>query len=440
MKNKLFAFLYFLFAISLSLCVVNYNTETIGAKATEDQYSYIGDMFTYSHVETTTKVYVSGTLLQYVYEAGRTVYIEPFDPFIPVEGSNIINDENYLEENDCSNNRNPFDRHYYYATTTKPRITGKHSMYNNVESVIYALQQLEADAEYYGDNSPKNAVLGYIRTINVNYSSTSTTYSDWDVIAGGSHTSFIYQMNMLTVGGLELNEFFASFIGASSYNSSRHKTCRQAYLNNNFKLIAGPSSNCVEIDLIHMFATIDGTANGTEALISANFTKQLSGWAGDMQTATREFATGSVPNQSFNVTDFLNDDSSSFPYTDLYADIDALNMFSILNLSTCSNISNIVETYYSSMNSGQVNRFHFFVINLVNMIYGSSNDYSASFVAIVYNYCGLTSNGVNIIENDPIDLFKYSLLETQNGGYVPVVYRQRMASVFSDYILMMGWF
>lgn len=45
-----------------------------------------------------------------------------------------------------------------------------------------------------------------------------------------------------------------------------------------------------KIDLIHMFATIDGTYKYTDASILSlekNFQRDLAGWAGDLQAFTR---------------------------------------------------------------------------------------------------------------------------------------------------------
>ena len=133
----------------------------------DSNYTYIGKLLTYEHVSSRTKVYIpNSTIMSLVNEAGRTVYTD--DPFGPInKRQNGLNSDKFINRD--LDSPDYLQIYYYYATPSEPKITGFRNMYNDVDSLIFALQLLESEATYFNVSDPKNAILSYIRSINKNY-------------------------------------------------------------------------------------------------------------------------------------------------------------------------------------------------------------------------------------------------------------------------------
>ena len=121
----------------------------------------------------------------------------------------------------------------------------------------------------------KNIVLGYIRSISSSY--TGGYYMAFDVIAGPIYSNMIDEINKKDKEeyGLRLYEYFAQFLTfkdkdgkfvANSYNLNKHGFIRDKYMNADLKpvLLIDPFDSNKGIDLIHMFASIDGIYKKTE--------------------------------------------------------------------------------------------------------------------------------------------------------------------------------
>ena len=355
-KNKFRLSLVLLSVTTVLLSFFIFTSKTINPVFADDNRTYLGRSFKYTHVSTTTKVYLfyGDQTYNMVASSGRTIYNEIVRDFsnndtdeYVIDDSNLVN---HFGAADWYNRANPgMIVYYYYATPSEPLLTGFHDMYNDVSSLIYALQILQTEASYLGISDVNNAVLSYVRCL-------ASEYDDimWSTIAGGKNTTLINGMNYLNVGGLEVNEFFASFLQDSTYNPS-YKTCSMTHLTKHLPLL---DSFNTEIDLIHLFASLDGVYDETgmfleepiSYIITPASIKFLASWAGDLQTET---VFCSDENISVSVFDFEGDvlsndvDGTMFSYMDYYADVDAIIMAGEHNLSDISSISSAIDYYYN---------------------------------------------------------------------------------------------
>ena len=127
----------------------------------------------------------------------------------------------------------------------------------------------------------------YIRTVNSEYSTGYGGY--WQLLAGGTPKSFIDYVNSDDTHGLKFNEYFSSFLPYSAYNVQEHGDISKEYQNDDksqLKLI-DPFDKKNKIDLIHMFACMDGIYAGTSNTLSCgnNNQRDILSWNGDLQTA-----------------------------------------------------------------------------------------------------------------------------------------------------------
>ncbi len=184
----------------------------------------------------------------------------------------------------------------------------------------------EAAREYYGDsytynindkyNGCKDLWLCsyYIRQFNKNYTSWK-----WDFMAG-SDTSFVtYISNNYPI----LSDYFA-------------KT-KEIYVN----------SEGQTLDLYHCFATLSSLMDNK----TWQWARDLTGWAGDLQTVinqaySKTYTEGTYENIGLALYDLMGNDSYNFGLKDLYGDIDAVNIETLIR-SGNSEIESLLNNYYS---------------------------------------------------------------------------------------------
>lgn len=196
---------------------------------------------------------------------------------------------------------------YYYIKTSyyDNVISEKYVLKNDIQSVIYLIRVLEDFAndyieEIYSDmkNPPEdttlirnrkitNLVLGYIRGINLNYCEDGYFNGlAWCVTAGEVDYDFVDYVYAHETSSFRIRDYFARFVDQYNYNSDEYGeitfTAPTLYL-------VDPFNDYTEnnkIDLIHMFASIDGVYDFTENSIielPSHFQRDLSNWAGDLQ-------------------------------------------------------------------------------------------------------------------------------------------------------------
>ncbi|WP_242631549.1 RHS repeat-associated core domain-containing protein [Sedimentibacter sp. zth1] len=139
-----------------------------------------------------------------------------------------------------------------------------------------------------------------------------------------------------------------------------------------------------KIEITHLAATLTGLiyksnlndGYNTKTKLASKFMPEyhiddLSGWAGDLQTLMLEIKVKtSNSNNSIEISNEFNkligNDNSSFSMTDLYADVDAVNIYQKINPST--SIALLMKKFYNQIPNSRF-RFTNFVTNLV----GSDN-------------------------------------------------------------------
>lgn len=430
-------------ALALSSCFLFFCSSSSMVLA-DDNRTYIGRCFKYTHVSTTTKVYLRLGDPEYnmVASSGRTIYSEIVRDFsfndpngYSIDDSNLID---YFGAEDWYNRANPgMILYYYYVSPSEPLLTSFHNMYNDVASLIYALQILQAEAIYQGISDVNNAVLSYVRCIN-------TKYDDWkwEIVSGERNDDLIQTMNYLTVGGIEVNEFFASFMSCGEYNSAIYRNCGSAFLTMNLPLLDYYEN---EIDLIHLFASLDGVFEGTGEMtgslmfspyISQTTFRFLASWAGDLQSAAviigEEYLTG------YSFDDILGDGTYHFDYRDFYADIDAVLIAGGINLINVTSISSAINTFYNStLIQPTYTRFGYFMLKVAEMSNPDYVSFAEEFHKIVYDFLALDANGNDLNPSYllPHDAIKYKILGCEYGSTIPSTsVRMELAEEFFWYL------
>ena len=406
-----------------------------------ENQSFIGTFYTAEKVSSQTKVYLNDVTMPWAIACNRDIYQE----IGPLNGDNEIQS--------IGNNLNgaPNVVHYfYYATPYEPKITGTRALYNDLSSLLFVLEYLETIASTFNLSDSKNAILGYIRGINIDYTNSLTYFNNeiinvWNTVCGSYQSSLkTYVNEFYAGGGVKINEYFASFIHSSKYNYEYYGLCNSTYLTMNVCLV-NPVSSLSGIDLIHMFASLDGLFEGTGSstnnytfgdTITENTFRYLVSWGGDLQFAAKSLQNSNV--SSFDFCDVLQGDYG-FDYHDFYADIDATNIATSVNLTNCDNLSDLIDDYYDDLLQNEFEREDLFIAKIAST---ANPDYSflSDDGAFLYYSADILKIDGNL--NNPIanfyDPLKYHLMFYFNDLHIPTgivsfQYRYNLELAFLDY-------
>lgn len=409
------------------------NKRTVCTLAETENVADIGFFYSTQMVNQQTKVYVSSMEADWAIECGRTLYQEIASPvqFTQIE---------YL--NPYHINPEPLIRNYYYATVTEPKIVGKKLLKNDLESLLFILNFMEDASSSYGISDANNAILGYIRSINKQYvGSYLNLIDEWKIICGNHQSSLFSMMDaMYAGGGIKIKEYFASFVSQNEYNQEEHGIVRDSYLQLDLKLV-DPYNHNNRLDLIHFFASLDGTFENTgettqQYIVFDYLTKDiyryLISWGGDLQTAAKAIHYSNLYVFDFDDILFGN---YSFSYDDYYADIDAVNIATRIDLSSCESISALISNYYDNLILETFFREELFiekVASTANPSYSYLSDYSA-FVSITADI--LKMNG-NLQDNGFVmyDYVKYHLMSVDNGAFASYFFRHNLEVTFLEHL------
>lgn len=305
--------------------------------------------------------------------------------------------------------------YYYYDDQFVDEVVEQRVLSNDIDSLIFVIRELEEFASEYsscaGDNI-NNCVLGYVRGIHKGYVYDSEHYtsSQWTVALGGLNEGFIDYVDSQDGTELEIAEFFSAFIPFGDYNLADYGMddgySYYTYDDNQFRnmdldLIDPINSNSY-IDLIHMFASMDGIYNDSEQYI---YMPNMISWAGDLQTYASYLTEFNIDlglidseisswhmytNYNEDFCDIINIDSCSFSEEDLLGDIDAMNIIQgfVNNTISCQAgvgcfnddynlISGAMSGYYNIINYDNAtysNRYKMFLTTF-NMRDGEIVDY-----------------------------------------------------------------
>lgn len=196
---------------------------------------------------------------------------------------------------------------------------------NDLESLSFVIMLLEKFADNYDPSGTthdhNNLVIGYLRGINNSYYNNSDVYfKNWQWIAGVVDLNFITHVLNNDNSDFKIVEYVACFLSSAYNYNSLYGNIDASDVNYGTYLIdpLNPENDKNMIDLTHMFATIDGSYSNTGGILefSHGFQKDLSGWAGDLQTYARNDIFGFIDQEeSLEVYDYntnIDDDVIDF--------------------------------------------------------------------------------------------------------------------------------
>ena len=316
-------------------------------------------------------------------------------------------------------------RYYYYA---EPNGLGKivefKELKNDIDSVVFMINYLYQKAEEYSPNAniiaQTNGVLSYIREMNVSYSSNNIS---WNLIAGGTDINFIDYVNSDYSHGILPKEFFAAFLDQSQLNMNVHGTFDFSFIRHDNNPVSprlfmiDPVTNKDCIDLIHLFASLDGIYSNTrgcsfvvDTIFLQNEEKDLTSWAGDLQTGFVWFKNNNISVYNFSSFEEVMVVNGSCGEADIISDIDAYNL-AFLELNYSNNLVVAFSNYYIylSVNSANARYMHFSNNVLMDFNAVENVDNITKFsIKIMYLMCVKYENGT--WTNHDNSLYIYTLL------------------------------
>ncbi len=315
-------------------------------------------------VNKTIKVYVQENLKGYLEENGIPVYSEKRG------GWWFIKD------------------YYYIADKYVEKIVESRTINNDVDSLRFMVNELEDEAKKINSNEYKNIALGYIRSFNPNY--VTGYYGNWSLIAGSLDEEAINKINNQEKQklGLRFNEYFAQFMSFtkstgeyddSKYNKNLHGEVREQFRNKEKRPIRliDPASKTKGIDVIHLFASIDGIYCKTQKLNYAKIgnnrmERDIVSWNGDLQQAAKNIYPLTLgENPKLSSDDFKKECNQKMKLIfsgnyecsedDILADIDAMNITKLFVDHDNTTIAAALSGYYELIYKNEKKRFKTFV-------------------------------------------------------------------------------
>ncbi len=174
-------------------------------------------------------------------------------------------------------------------------------------------------------------------------------------------------MNSDSTHGLRFVDYFSQFISKADYNESLHGEVKNKNKDGLFLVDTNGSNN--KIDLIHMFASIDGIYRKTgsfKELGRNNIERDIVSWNGDLQQACKYISIfNPVLNQTDNMDFIFQHPEYYSPKEDILADIDAMNITKMYIDFDENTIANSLAAYYRLVSMNSTNRYEMFVNTVI---------------------------------------------------------------------------
>lgn len=325
-----------------------------GVKADNTNIKTMGTYILSVPVKVPKKVYVKEQLVDYLKESGIYVRTETTGGFLRKK-----------------------KKYFYIANKYAKEIVYSREIKNDVDSMIFMVKELEKRVVEIKGNLDKNLVLGYIRSINVKY-----TDFQWKMIAGSLDEDSIRKINEKEKEeiGIRIHEYFGQFVkeidadgNGADYNKNLHGEIRECFRVgcNPVKLI-DPSNSNKNIDLIHMFGSIDGiyynTSHNPILIGNHRMERDIISWNGDLQTACKSIY-GDLKNN--NIIDFDSFENQKMKLMfngnygcsedDILADLDAMNVTKMHIDHDDMPISDSLYSYYWILTNNPKFRYRTFI-------------------------------------------------------------------------------
>lgn len=347
---------------------------------------------------------------------------------------------------------NGMSQYYYIASEETPKIKSV-SLSNstldklkeelvNVENTAITYQALNLDGDLF---SMDNNSLGYLRSFNDNYvSSSEGTVLGWAATAGIIDSHFVDFADTIK----DCKSYFSSFVSKNQFCSILHG--KYPYKEENKShLFKDPITSYKGIDLLHLFASIDGTYHWTlynatkksfVPCIYPSIVHDLATWAGDLQTASKVMPDNPEDLKNFVSYDNIMDGNYNSSEEDILADMDALNITSSFLIGP-GRISDAIDEYYGSVHSmGQrKKRFMDSVIKDENCEWKGTQ--SEKLEQEIYNMLGLKKLNNDWVDSGEIsskslvNKTKFLLLKRKDGSYPSKENRKTVARCFYNYVV-----
>lgn len=336
-----------------------FNVSCLNVDASRGDLLSLGTYIIQTPENKSTKVYVVPQLKKFVEDNGVKVYEEK-------KGWWVFSSSKY----------------YYYSNKYVDRIVTSRQLYNDVDSLIFVVSELEQKAKKFLDDkakdnknekpidNPKNLVLGYIRTITTKYDDSEL---EWSVVTGTCNKEFINEVDSENKYGLKIKEYFAQFVEYNYYNTKVHGELDAKYRKNkndvSYLEDSSDYGSKKRLDLIHFFGCIDGiyvnTHTGlgsTVMILGNNLQRDIVSWNGDLQQAAYDLKSDkSIDLTDYNMEHIFKMKASRAPLEDIIADIDAMNITKTYIDMEETSIANALSAYYLLVEKNKNVRFKLFI-------------------------------------------------------------------------------
>ncbi len=321
-----------------------------------------------------------------------------------------------------------------------------------VENTSISIQALTGNFELIFMN---NATLGYIRSFNAKYVDGSNKQTlAWMATAGTVDP----RLNKIIDHINGCDNYFSNFVSNAEYSSVYHYVKGNPHRNereNNyeFSLFKDPVTGRHEIDLIHMFASMDGCYDYTyldlQKLqyipgVNPNFVHDLASWGGDLQQVINKTQNLINKNEltyeevNYSPFEYFMNNNFGCPESDLIADMDAVNVTD-LYLTGPGRTSDALRDYYGLIHSDteRSSRFVDAVLNDQNQNWTGTK--KERFKKEVYDIVGLSLSGNKCVESNDylstntISKTKFAIMRDGNINPETSV-RKAIADKFCNYI------
>lgn len=350
-----------------------------------------------------------------------------------------------------SNNPNYYT---YVAKSNGPkRITNIRRLYNDVDSLSFVLHKIEELAINYSFDI-KNEVLAYVRTMSMVYTTnekditfdgiTIFTVNMWPLCAGTYDPSLFATIDEDYQHGMFFRDYFYAFLKYEDMNVDLHgmslNNLFEAYYNGQVYLV-DPLYSFNSIDLIHMFASIDGIysttgANSLLILAYGYWHRDVVSWAGDLQDASNENGIESslLNGESFENVFFYTEEETVCSLPDMLGDIDAMNIAKLYLDTGSFSLSECVTEYYGYNADNYHGRFADFLCSMTMDSQGLNGTTIDIFEKKVFLLLGADRDNPSLNQIDDSDYCqsKYALIGETTQGNLPL--RRLLAFSYIDYI------